>query len=129
MRDLMVKAGDGDLAVTLRVADTEGQGLSAFLYGGTLPHVGGSALASPGACVRGVALSSCDLWVQTVPGHKDSDVAKSCARKLCLASGQPVCVCAGVNVENATVEQVRALTSNCEAATDKMVALLMAGGE
>ena len=127
MRDLVTRAGDGDLEVTLRVTETDGQGLSAFLYGGTLPHVGGSALASPGARVRGEALSSCDLWVQTVPGHKDSEAARGCARRLCLASGQPVCVCAGVHVDNATPAQVRALVDNCEKATDKMVALLVAG--
>lgn len=127
MRDLVTRAGDGDLEVTLRVTETDGQGLSAFLYGGTLPHVGGSALASPGARVRGEALSSCDLWVQTVPGHKDSEAARGCARRLCLASGQPVCVCAGVHVDNATPEQVRALLDNCNKATDGMVALLVAG--
>lgn len=127
MRDLVTRAGDGDLEVTLRVTETDGQGLSAFLYGGTLPHVGGSALASPGARVRGEALSSCDLWVQTVPGHKDSEAARGCARRLCLASGQPVCVCAGVHVDNATPAQVHALVDNCEKATDKMVALLVAG--
>lgn len=126
MRDLVAQAGEGDLGVTLRVVDT-GQGLSAFLYGGTLPHVGGSALASPGARVRGEALSSCDLWVQTVPGHKDSEAAKSCARRLCLASGQPVCVCAGIHVDDATPEQLRALVDNCEQATDKMAELLSAG--
>lgn len=127
MRDLVAQAGDGDLAVTLRVMDTGGEGLSAFLYGGTLPHVGGSALASPGARIRGEALSSCDLWVQTVPGHKDSEAAKGCAHRLCLASGQPVCVCAGIHVDNATPEQLRALVDNCEKVTDQMVALLSAG--
>jgi hypothetical protein len=126
MRDLIARAGSGELAVTLRVTETGGYGLSAFLYGGTLPHVGGSALASPGVPIHGKELSGCDLWVQTVPGHKDSVIAQDCARELCLVSGQPVCVTAGVHVDDATPEQLRNLVRNCKEASRSIVELLRA---
>jgi hypothetical protein len=127
MRDLVARAGSGELSVTLRVTETGGYGLSAFLYGGTLPHVGGSALASPGVTIRGEKLSSCDLWVQTVPGHKDSVIAQDCARELCLVSGQPVSVVAGVHVDGATTEQLKTLINNCKLVSHRIAELLVAG--
>ena len=55
--------------------------LACFLHGGTLPHVGGQALASPDPLLHGARLSRADLWVATVPGHKDAEVAAAVARR------------------------------------------------
>lgn len=88
MRTFSVQAGEGRLRVTLEVARTGGQGLACFLHGGTLPHVGGQALASPGPLLHGARLSRADLWVATVPGHKDAEVAAAVARRLCIATGE-----------------------------------------
>lgn len=124
MRTFSVTAGEGELRVTLDVMATEGQGLACFLYGGTLPHVGGQALASPGPLLHGQQLSRCDLWTATVPGHKDAEAAGAVARKLCIAVGQPVSVAAGVHVDNATSEQVKQLYDNCLAAAEAAIAAL-----
>ncbi|SHE24770.1 hypothetical protein [Actinomyces glycerinitolerans] len=113
MRTITVHAGDGDLKVTLHVTHTDGQGLACFLYGGTLPHVGGQALASPGPKLHGEQLSRVDLWVATVPGHKDAEAAAAVARRLCLGTGEPVSVAAGIHVDDATPEQIQALTDAC----------------
>ena len=51
MHHRLVVAGEGRFAVTLEATSTDGQGISCFLYGGTLPHVGGCALAAP--CTEG----------------------------------------------------------------------------
>jgi len=125
MQTFVVRAGEGDLRVTLSVTDTDGQGLVCFLYGGTLPHVGGHALASPGPLLHGAQLSRADLWVTTVPGHKDADAAAAVARRLCIATGQPVSVTAGIHVDNATGDEVKALYQRCldaaDAALDSLV--------
>jgi len=125
MQTFVVRAGEGDLRVTLSVTDTDGQGLVCFLYGGTLPHVGGHELASPGPLLHGAPLSRADLWVTTVPGHKDADAAAAVARRLCIATGQPVSVTAGIHVDNATGDEVKALYQRCldaaDAALDSLV--------
>ena len=121
MQTYSVTAGDGNLRVTLDVTSTDGQGLACFLHGGTLPHVGGQALASPGPLLHGERLSSCDLWVSTVPGHKDAEAASAVARKICLATDEPVSVAAGIHIDHATKDQVKALFANCLAAANAAV--------
>ena len=113
VRTFSVQAGEGDFRVALDVVATGGQGLASFLYGGTLPHVGGQALSSPGPLLHGEQLSRADLWVATVPGHKDAEAASAVARRLCIATGEPVSVAAGIHVDHATPEQVKTLYQNC----------------
>lgn len=124
MRSFAVQAGDGPLCVTLNVIETAGHGLVCFLSGGTLPHVGGQALASPGPLLHGAQLSHTDMWIATVPGHKDADAAAAVARRLCLATGQPVSVAAGIHVDDATPEQIETLLQNCLDAAGLAVAEL-----
>jgi len=112
MRTTCVTVGEGRLAVTCQLTETRGNGLAAFVYGGELPHVGGQALASPGPTLNGEQLSHVDLWVSTVPGHKDAELAAAVARELCLASGQAVSAVAGIHVDGATLDDIRALTTN-----------------
>ena len=124
MRTFVVQKGEGDLLVSMSVTETYGHGLACFLYGGTLPHVGGQALASPGPMLHGAQLSRADLWTSTVPGHKDADAAAAVARKLCIATGQAVSVAAGIHVDNATPDQVKALYQNCLDVADAAMEML-----
>lgn len=116
-----VEAGEGRLRVTLEAHPTGGHGLSGFLFGGTLPHVGGMALASPGAVIDGRRLSSCDLWTSTVPGHKDSLMAEQVARDLCIATGEPVALSAGIHVDDATAQELRTIAENCGIAVSRFL--------
>ena len=116
-----VESGTGDLRVVLDACSTDGQGLACFLSGGTRPHVGGVALASPGARIDGKGLSHCDLWTSTVPGHKDVEVAAAVARRLCLATGEVVSVTAGIHVDDATPADIATLSENCLDAADRLV--------
>ena len=125
MRTFSVTAGEAPLKVTLEVTATDGQGLACFLHGGTLPHVGGQALASPGPLLHGAQLSRADLWVSTVPGHKDAEAAAAVARHLCIACGEPVSVAAGIHVDDATPEQVKTLYDACLAAADAAVRMYL----
>ena len=128
MRTFSVQAGEAPLRVTLDVTMTDGQGLACFLHGGTLPHVGGQALASPGPMLHGAQLSRVDLWVSTVPGHKDAEAAAAVARRLCIACGEPVSVAAGIHVDHATKEQVKTLYDTCLSVADAAVRELCCDG-
>ncbi len=110
--------GAGKYAVSMSVHVTTGNGLAVFISGGERPHLGGVALASPSTEIDGQQLSSCDLWTLTVPGHKDAQLAQKIAKKLCTALGEPVSVSLGVHVEHATMDDIKLLCDNVEAAAD-----------
>ncbi|WP_026891359.1 prenylated flavin chaperone LpdD [Lacrimispora aerotolerans] len=110
--------GDGKYIVNISVHDTNGSGLAVFVRGGDKPHLGGVALASPGIEMHGRTLSKCDLWTITVPGHKDAELAQRIAKKICIASGEPVSVSLGIHVENATPEEIELICSNVDAGVD-----------
>ncbi|MCH3943117.1 MAG: hypothetical protein WAY93_06395 [Atopobiaceae bacterium] len=122
-----VESGEGDLRVVLDASSTDGHGLACFLSGGTRPHVGGVALASPGAKLDGRGLSRCDLWTSTVPGHKDVEAAAAVARRLCLATGEVVSVAAGIHVDDATPADLAELSGNCLDAADRLGSAYAAG--
>jgi len=119
-RDIMINKiyGAGKYKVSMSVHITTGNGLAVFISGGERPHLGGVALASPDAVIDGQQLSSCDLWTLTVPGHKDAQLAQKIAKKLCTALGEPVSVSLGVHVEHATMDDIKLLCDNVEAAAD-----------
>ena len=110
--------GDGKYIVNISVHDTNGSGLAVFVRGGDKPHLGGVALASPGIEMHGRTLSKCDLWTITGPGHKDAELAQRIAKKICIASGEPVSVSLGIHVENATPEEIELICSNVDAGVD-----------
>jgi len=123
LRRVTTTAGEGAFAVTLELTDT-GAGIVGILYGGTLPHVGGTALCSPGPELHGKVLSHADLWQVTVPGHKDAEAAAAVAKRLCVALACPVSVTAGIHVDDATLDDIKALSANCIAAADAAIAEL-----
>ena len=127
MRTISVTVGKAPFAVTLNVISTEGEGLACFLYGGTLPHVGGQALASPGPMLHGEQLSRVDLWTATVPGHKDAEAAAAVARILCLECGEQVSVAAGIHVDDATADDLGMLMRNCKEAASAAARMIKEG--
>ena len=121
-RTVVERVGEGDLAVELEVRRMPGRGLVCFLSGGTTPHVGGAVLAAPSPVLNGKRCSSCDVWSATVPGHRDAAVAEIVARELCVAFGEPVSVCTGVHVDDATPDQIGALVDACREAARRFAA-------
>lgn len=124
VRHISVTRGEGEFAVTAEATSTAGEGLSCFVYGGTLPHVGGMALAAPGPTLHGRQLSRADVWSATVPGHKDADAARQVARRLAIALQQPVSVSCGIHVDNATANDLALLGKNIDAVVDGLIARL-----
>lgn len=80
--------GDGKYTISMSVHITTGNGLAVFISGGERPHLGGVALASPGAEIDGEQLSSCDLWTLTVPGHKDAQLAQKNSEEALHCAGR-----------------------------------------
>lgn len=129
VRHVQVMRGEGDFAVTAEATSTGGEGLACFVYGGTLPHVGGMALAAPGPTLHGRQLSRADVWDATVPGHKDAEAAREVARRLAIACQQPVSVACGIHVDDATADDLALLGRNLDATVDALLGQLGFGGE
>lgn len=127
MRHIKVNSGEGRFRVTLEAVTTGGKGISCFAYGGTLPHVGGSALASPGPMLHGSQLSRADVWSMTVPGHKDVVAAQRIAREIAIATQQSASVSCGIHVDNATEEDLALLEKGIDEVVDAIIAELRGG--
>lgn len=112
-------AGEGKYRLRLRALATGGNGMVVFLTGGERPHLGGVALASPPPAE--VALSHCDSWELTLPGHKDKELARTLARKICLATGEAVSVNVGIHVDHASGEEIAFLRRQAEELAERFI--------
>ena len=122
MQHYTTHAGEGRCAITLEATVApNGQGIACFVYGGEVPHVGGTALAAPGPLLNGKRLSRADVWTATVPGHKDAVLAQTVARRLAIACQTGVSVAAGVHVEDATPDDLRHIGANADAAVEDLL--------
>ena len=112
--------GEGRYQVRLRALATGGNGLVVFITGGERPHLGGTALAAlpPQGCGD---LSHCDTWDITLPGHKDKELARGIARKICLATGEPVSVNVGIHTDNASGEEILYLCRQAEELAERFI--------
>lgn len=101
------------------VLTADGNGLVVFITGGSAPF----RRYSPGiAAAAGCGdLSSCDTWDITLPGHKDKELARELARKICLAVGEPVSVNVGIHTDNASGEDIRYLCSQAGELAERFI--------
>jgi len=60
--------------------------------------------------------------VITRPGHKEDVLASEAARRLCKAARRPVCVIAGIHLDDITKEEIAEIMANCE----KLISALIA---
>ncbi len=60
-------------------------------------------------------------------GHKDDVIALPMAHKIARKTKKPVCVIAGVHLDDITTEEITVLTDYYEAMVDKLLARLEAG--
>lgn len=118
--EIEVTAGSGPCAVRLILSTTQGRGLCGFLTGGTTAHVGGVAYAVPRPKSSGEGLTT-DISTICGPGHKDVYAAQAVAEKLCLATNETVCICAGIHVDHASRQQIAQMMEFCEQAAQQAV--------
>lgn len=112
--------GEGRYSIRLRALETGGNGLVVFLTGGEKPHLGGVSLAAP-PYAGASELSHCDTWDLTLPGHKDKELARSIARQIFLAVGEPVSVNVGIHIDNASEEDIMCFGRMAEEITEKFI--------
>lgn len=121
------QAGEAPFRITLAVHETAGHGLACVLTGGELPHVGGAVFAFPSPRLEGEG-NTCNLWTACAPGHKDDFAAGLVAKMLCEATGQNVCVTAGIHVDRAGDAEIRTLCANCRLVAEQYLKSSSEGG-
>ncbi len=111
MKTLHWNCGDGRWSLEAGAVLT-GQGLVVYLGGGETHHVGCVVLAEPRLSLSGDGSPSCTISLLNRLGHRDDVFAQELARRLCVCTGQPVSVTAGVHVEDAAWEDLGRLKAN-----------------
>ena len=91
MKTIHASAGDGRYTVHVDAFSTEGKGLCAFLYGGEIPHNGGTVVAVPRLKSNSTHDHdfTADIWISAVPHHKDTEIAVPIAKLMAFSSMNP----------------------------------------
>ena len=118
-----VKIGEGDFLVEA-AAFLCGEDVVVVLAGGTRYHVGAVAMALPRPSLADPAKISASASVLCVTGHKEDELARSMALKLASMLNRRVTVTAGVHVDEASADEVKALLGNCEQVMEKIACRL-----
>jgi hypothetical protein len=72
-------------------------------------HIGAAAVADYSEKENRASVS-----VITRPGHMEDSLASDAARRLCKAVRRPVCVIAGIHLDNITKEEIAEILKNSE---------------
>ena len=119
IRQSMVDAGIGEYCMRAGLSVSDG-GISVYLCGGTVPHIGTVVLAEPRRSLTGFGWS-CTSSVLNLCGHKDEVFARELAEELCQGFQMPVCVCAGIHIDKASEVQIKRLTESFMAIKTKVL--------
>ena len=99
--------GEGRTRVTMSV-NRIGEDLIVCLFN-EAGHIGATAVADYDEKENRASVS-----VITRPGHREDALASNAARKLCEAVRRPVCVIAGIHLDNIKKEEIAEILENCE---------------
>ena len=107
MTPALFHEGDGRTRVTMSV-NRIGEDLIVCLFN-EAGHIGAAAVADYSEKENRASVS-----VITRLGHKEDILASDAARKLCKAVQRPVCVIAGIHLDNITEWEIAEILENCE---------------
>jgi len=113
MEPVLLHEGTGRTRVTLS-ASAIGKDPIVCLFNDA-GHIGAVAVAEYGKNRTSVS-------VITRAGHKEDAVASAAARKLCKFLKKPVCVIAGIHLDNITEDEITQIVANCEKLVEKYIA-------
>ena len=118
MKTIHASAGDGRYTVHVDAFATEGTGLCAFLYGGEIPHNGGTVVAVPRLKSNSTHDHdfTADIWISAVPHHKDTEIAVPIAKLMAVQLNEPISLTAGIHIDKASREEINLLCQNCQEA-------------
>ncbi len=80
------------------------------------PHVGAVAVGEYDAGSHRTSVS-----VITRPGHKDDTVAQRAAHRISKSLKSPVCVVAGIHVDDITAEEIESILRNADLAVEELL--------
>lgn len=92
-----------------------GSDWSVIIQGGTLPHIGGAAIA-------GHTQNQTYFHELPLPEHRDDVVALLFARELSNAFCCNVSAIAGIHIDNASADEIRYLTDSAEKCCQLLIA-------
>ena len=106
--------GDGRIQVHLR-AEQFGDGLTVTIYNQN-PHIGAVAIGDYDFSHQRASVS-----ILTRLGHKDDALAQTAAHDICKATKKPVCVIAGVHLDDISPEEIRFVKENAGRLVDRFI--------
>ncbi len=111
---LEIVAGEGRTRVTLRTSKL-GSDLVVFIANENA-HIGAVAVGEYDETSKRTSVS-----VHTRVGHKDDALAQSAAYAISRSTRRPVCVVAGVHLEDITTAEITQIVANAKTAVDKLI--------
>jgi hypothetical protein len=114
MGEFRAVAGEGRTEVSLR-ADTLGDNLVILIYNENA-HIGAVAVGEWDEKEQRASVS-----VHTRLGHKDDTIAQKAAYTISKSIKKPVCVIAGVHIENITAEEIKQVLDNAEVVVGEFI--------
>jgi hypothetical protein len=111
---MLLHKGTGRTAISLSV-QTIGTDLLVNLFN-SQAHIGAVAVAEFSTAENRASTS-----IITRFGHKDNLVAGAAAHALCKHLKKPVCVIAGIHLDDITKDEIEQIVQNCEAAVEEFL--------
>lgn len=84
-----------------------GEDILVSVRGGDRPHIGCAVLAVPRPSLTGDGGMSCTSSVLNVTGHRDDEICRYLAEKVCRKYGVTVVCTGGFHCDHMTAEQIR----------------------
>lgn len=93
-------------SVLVLEAARAGEDLSLLLYGGERPHIGCTVIAVPRLSLTGEERISCTSSVVNLTGHKDDEICRPAAEKICCALGVTTVCSGGFHLDQISPAQI-----------------------
>ena len=122
MKQYKASSGSDRTSVSLS-AFYQGNGLVVCIFNASGAHIGAVAVADYDF-KESRAFSS----VVTLPGHRDDEVAKKQAHIIARHTRKPVCVIAGIHLDDITLEEIKALQVEVDKLVQEFLRELSAAG-
>jgi hypothetical protein len=113
----LLEAGEGRTKVSL-AAGRMGKGILVLLDN-EASHIGAVAVSEFDHKENRASIS-----VMTLLGHKDDTVAYQAAHEICRKLRVPVCVVAGIHLDNISAEEIQGIIENAREAVRKLLKFL-----
>ena len=113
MRQIQINKGEDRYSINLTATIFE-DSIAVILVGGEKPHIGAVVMSIPRHSLDGSGKNSTNTFVLPVVGHKDDEIAKPMADKICRETGMLTVVCAGIHIDTADEREIRILIKNTE---------------